>query len=76
MAVAGIGGCRPARLTCNNGDLHAANGLNAAVRCSARQERGSRNARPAPEFHTIETIRDFSRDMQHLCNRDAAKYHK
>jgi hypothetical protein len=40
------------------------------------KKRGSRNARPAPEFHTIETIRDFSRDMQHLCNRDAAKYHK
>jgi hypothetical protein len=36
------------------------------------------NALPALEFHTIEAIRDFfkAQDMQHFCDRDAARYHK
>ena len=66
-----------ATATCNNGDLHAANGLN-AVRCSARQatrfpHRSSTCSRP---FVIFCKARDKARDMQHFCDRDAASYHK
>src|SRR5882757_3201184 len=66
-----------ATATCNNGDLHAANGLN-AVRCSARQatrfpHRSSTCSRP---FVIFCKARDKARDMQHFCDRGAASYHK
>jgi len=59
---------KAATATCNNGDLHAANGLNAAVRCSARQGTRFKDAPPDRSSHDRDHFVFFSRDMQHLCN--------
>ena len=45
-----------ATATCNNGDLHAANGLKRSAMLTHDRQA---TRFPVPEFHTIEAIRDF-----------------